>query len=216
MECAEYSLDELLCQSLLLFRQYRLYDDPDCFVNASRMLEEVRRLIDNTQSGVDMAKWGCVVECLAQKFYISSDTDTMLGEFDVALAAYWKRIEKSPLEPFTVYLWLGYYCLLRFRNGHSHSHSRSKQMMSNILSFLIDTFRKFKEDTIPAEILPFFSADIWGETVCWMEQVHDTRICEKQSAVLLGQLYNMKKMEVQQEQGTQDTLLQHILEFYCF
>ena len=102
MECAEYSLDELLCQSLLLFRQYRLYDDPDCFVNASRMLEEVRRLIDNTQSGVDMAKWGCVVECLAQKFYISSDTDTMLGEFDVALAAYWKRIEKSPLESVTV------------------------------------------------------------------------------------------------------------------
>ena len=112
MESAEYSLDELLCQSLLLFRQYRFYDAPECGEKAFRILEEAHVWMGRTQECVDMAKWGCVIECLAQKYYIEDDTDAILEEIDAALVAHWKRIEKIHAEVTTVYLWLGYYFLL--------------------------------------------------------------------------------------------------------
>ena len=72
--------------------------------------------------GVRKSVWiwrngGCVIECLAQKYYIEAhDTDAILEEIDAALVAHWKRIEKIHAEVTTVYLWLGYYFLLRFRN----------------------------------------------------------------------------------------------------
>ncbi|WP_242672384.1 hypothetical protein [Bacteroides sp. A1C1] len=56
MESAEYSLDELLCQSLLLFRQYRFYDAPECGEKAFRMLEEAHVWMGRTQECVDIAK----------------------------------------------------------------------------------------------------------------------------------------------------------------
>lgn len=68
----------------------------------------------------------------------------------------------------------------------------------------------------PTEVLSHLSVDVWGETVCWMEQVHDSRLCEKQSSALLAQLYNLKSVELEKGLGKQDALLQQILEFYCF
>ena len=73
-------MDELLCQSLLLFRQYRFYDAPECGEKAFRILEEAHVWMGRTQECVDMAKWGCVIECLAQKYYIEDDTDAILED----------------------------------------------------------------------------------------------------------------------------------------
>ncbi len=189
MESAEYSLDELLCQSLLLFRQYRFYDAPECGEKAFRILEEAHVWMGRTQECVDMAKWGCVIECLAQKYYIEDDTDAILEEIDAALVAHWKRIEKIHAEVTTVYLWLGYYFLLRFRNRESRSHSRCKQIMSSLLCALVEIFRKVEKGGAPTEVLSHLSVDVWREIVCWMEQVHDSRLCEKQSSALLAQFY---------------------------
>lgn len=161
-------------------------------------------------------KWGCVIECLAQKYYIEDDTDAILEEIDAALVAHWKRIEKIHAEVTTVYLWLGYYFLLRFRNRESRSHSRCKQIMSSLLCALVEIFRKVEKGGAPTEVLSHLSVDVWGETVCWMEQVHDSRLCEKQSSALLAQLYNLKSVELEKGLGKQDALLQQILEFYCF
>lgn len=216
MESIECPLDELLCQSLLLFRQYRLYDAQECGGGASRMLKEARVLADDTHDCVDMAKWGCVVECLAQKYYIDNDTDAVLGEVDILLIAHWKKIEKIPVEISAVYLWLGYYFLLRFRNRESRFHSRCKQMMYGLLCSLTEIFRKMEKGSVPVEVLSHFSTDVWGETVCWMEQVHDSCLCEKQSAVLLAQLYKLKSVELDKSPGKQAVLLQYILDFYCF
>ena len=96
MESAEYSLDELLCQSLLLFRQYRFYDAPECGEKAFRILEEAHVWMGRTQECVDMAKWGCVIECLAQKYYIEDDTDAILEEIDAALVAHWEEDRENP------------------------------------------------------------------------------------------------------------------------
>ena len=68
----------------------------------------------------------------------------------------------------------------------------------------------------PTEVLSHLSVDVWREIVCWMEQVHDSRLCEKQSSALLAQLYNLKSVELEKGLGKQDALLQQILEFYCF
>lgn len=217
MESTACSFDELLCQSLLLFRQYHFYNGClECEVEASRALEAAHHLMVEAQNGIYMAKWGCALECLAQKYYINDNTDKMLSGIDVVLMDFWKKREKLCVEAFSAYLWLGYYFLLRFRNGQSSYHNRSKRAMSEILSFLIDIFHKFKKQSVSAEVLALFSPDVWGETVCWVEQVYDSHLCEKQSASLLHQLYDLRKTEVSHTMPVHDILLQQILEFYCF
>ena len=47
-------MDELLCQSLLLFRQYRFYDAPECGEKAFRILEEA-----HVWMGVRKSVWIC-------------------------------------------------------------------------------------------------------------------------------------------------------------
>ena len=213
----EDSLDELLCRSIVLFCQCRLYGGGlECELQASSTLEEARQLADGTKDGVHMAKWGCVVECLAQKFYISDDTDRMLGDIDNYLISCWKTARKSTAGVFSAYLWFGYYFLLRFRNGSSRVSSRSRHAMSDILSSLTEIFRKLKKEPASGEVLALFPTDVWGETVYWAELVCDSCICERQSAVLLGELYDLKRVELQQGGTGQNILLQKILEFYCF
>ena len=58
---------------------------------AFRMLEEAHVWMGRTQECVDIAKWGCVIECLAQKYYIEDDTDAILEEIDAALVVHRKR-----------------------------------------------------------------------------------------------------------------------------
>lgn len=181
MKSTEYTLDGLLCQSILLFHQSRFYDTcRESETEAFQLLEQARLVMRDTQSYVDMAKWGCTFECLAQKYYINGDTDGVLEEIDTALASFWKRIEASRVETFAVYLWLGYYFLLRFRNGASNSRGRCKRVMSDILSYLTETFRKVRKKPALMNTLPDFSADVWGETVYWVEVVHGSCLCEKQ------------------------------------
>lgn len=213
----ECSFDELLCQSLLLFRQNRIYGDgPECEEKASLMLKEARHLINESKNPTCMAKWGCVIECLAQKFYINNETDAVLEDIDISLISFWKKVERTEIKEFSVLLWIGYYFLLRFRNSQSHFHARSKRAIFDIVSYLTEIFRKFKNKAIPMEVLALFPTDVWGETVYWSEMVHDTRICERQSANLLEQLYNLKKVDLLQGGSGQNALLQQILEFYCF
>lgn len=216
MESAECSLDELLCQSLLQYRQFRLYDARECEDAAYRILKETRMQIDKTQNGIDTAKWGCVIECLAHKYYIDSNTDDVLRDIDAVLVGYWKKVGKTSTEAFPACLWLGYYFLLRFRNRHSRYHKLGKQMISTIISFMLDVLNKFANDTVSMEIFNYFSADVWGETVLWVEQVHDNGICKKQSAAVLTKLYDLKRADLPVGMDKHDALLQHLLEFYCF
>lgn len=211
------SFDELLCQSLSLFRQNRMYGDGfECEEKASLMLREARCLVSESKDYVCMAKWGCVVECLAQKFYINNETDAVLEDIDISLISFWKEVEHTDMMTFPVFLWMGYYFLLRFRNSQSRFHNRSKRTILEMVSYLTDKFRKFKNKAIPIEVLSLFPTDVWGETVYWSELVHDTRVCEKQSANLLEQLYNLKKVGLQQGGLGQNALLQQVLDFYCF
>lgn len=217
MESTEYTFDELLCQSLLLFHQSRFYDNcQESEAEAFRMLEEAKLLINETHNSVDMAKWGCAFESLVQKYYINGDTDNILGNIDITLINFWKKVEVSNAGAFPIYLWLGYYFLLRLKNQQSSYHVRCNRLLSDILSFLIDFFRKYRNGAVPMDVLTLFTVDVWGETVYWVELVHNSSFCEKQSGTLLRQLYNLGQTELVPNRTKPDSLLQRILEFYCF
>ena len=169
--------------------------------------EEIRQ---EFRAATKRNKWNELIEFQQESEKLLEAT----WEMDAETVA--EQIEKIHAEVTTVYLWLGYYFLLRFRNRESRSHSRCKQIMSSLLCALVEIFRKVEKGGAPTEVLSHLSVDVWGETVCWMEQVHDSRLCEKQSSALLAQLYNLKSVELEKGPGKQDALLQQILECYCF
>lgn len=210
------SFDGLLSHSLMLFRQFHFYDTPASEEEALHDLEVARRLMAETEECVNMAKWGCTLECLTQKFYINIDTDEVLGEIDLTLISFWKKNETSVLENFRAYLWLGYYFLLRIRSRESRFHNRNKRVVCDILSFLIDVLHRFKKGTVAPQLLLLFSIDAWTETVYWAELIHDAHINEKLSTTLLRLLYDVKKAELSKDDSEEDVLLQRILDFYCF
>ena len=111
MESAEYSLDELLCQSLLLFRQYRFYDAPECGEKAFRILEEAHVWMGRTQEcgvGKRSGKAGCFapadsgVLLLLRENYLCLVLSFLLPHFHLlpaslyssALQVLWKQLKK--------------------------------------------------------------------------------------------------------------------------
>lgn len=62
-----------------------------------------------------MAKLGCVIECLAHRFYINDNTDGILEEVDTFLIKFWKGIKQPSSEAFIASLWVGEYFLLRLK-----------------------------------------------------------------------------------------------------
>lgn len=65
MNDIDCSYDDLLCRSLSLFRQFRLYDDRIEEDNAFVFLREAEKVVSDTRNGVCVAKLGCVIECLS-------------------------------------------------------------------------------------------------------------------------------------------------------
>ena len=142
MNDADCSFDDLLCQSLSLFHQFRLYDDRMEEDNAFKFLREAEKVVADNKDGVCVAKLGCVIECLAHRFYINDNTDGILEEVDTFLIKFWKGIKQPSSEAFIASLWVGEYFLLRLKNPESRFRSRSKKMVSKILSFMADMLRK--------------------------------------------------------------------------
>lgn len=105
MESTKSTFDELLCQSLLLFRQSRFYDHcQESEIEAYQLLEKAKLIMSQTKSCIEMAKWGCAWEYLSQKFYIDSDTERVLEMIDATLIASWKKTEISCLDVYSAYL----------------------------------------------------------------------------------------------------------------
>ena len=200
MNDADCSFDDLLCQSLSLFHQFRLYDDHVEEDNA-----------DN-KDGVCVAKLGCVIECLAHRFYINDNTDGILEEVDTFLIKFWKGIKQPSSEAFIASLWVGEYFLLRLKNPESRFRSRSKNMVSKILSFMADMLRKPEKQ----KTLTLSSVVVLEETVDWIKEICDMHICEKQIVVLLEGLYHLQEIGMlqQEEDETKNTLRQQMWDFY--
>ena len=108
--------DDLLCRSLSLFHQFRLYDDCVEEDNAFKALREAEKIVSNTRNGICVAKLGCVIECLAHRFYIDDDTDGVLGEVDTFLIKFSKGLKHPSAEAFVASLWMGEDFFLSLRN----------------------------------------------------------------------------------------------------
>lgn len=214
MNDAEFSFDDLLCHSLSLFQQFRLYDDCiDCEESAIKVLREAEQITSDIHNDIYTAKWGCVIECLAHKYYISSDTDEVLEDVDVALIKSFKGLKKSLPDVFVVSLWIGEYFLLRLKSEESRYHSRSKDMVSKVLSFMTDLMKKPEKEWEPHS----FSAELFDETVNWVKEICDMHICEKRVVALLEKLYLMEKFDrvaPKEPQASKKSLLRFIWDFY--
>lgn len=190
MNDIDCSYDDLLCRSLSLFRQFRLYDDRIEEDNAFVFLREAEKVVSDTRNGVCVAKLGCVIECLAHRFYINDDTDVILEEVDAFLIKFWKGLKQPSPETFIASLWIGEYFLLRLKNPKSRLHGRSKKMVSKILSFMADMLRKPEKQ----KVLSLSSVAVLEETVDWVKEVCDVHICEKQVVILLERLYYLQEI----------------------
>ena len=166
MNDADCSFDDLLCQSLSLFHQFRLYDDRMEEDNAFKFLREAEKVVADNKDGVCVAKLGCVIECLAHRFYINDNTDGILEEVDTFLIKFWKGIKQPSSEAFIASLWVGEYFLLRLKNPESRFRSRSKKMVSKILSFMADMLRKPEKQ----KALTLSSVVVLEETVDWIAE----------------------------------------------
>lgn len=211
MNDTDCPFDDLLCRSLSLFHQFRLYDDCIEEDNAFKSLREAEKIVSDTKNGVCVAKLGCVIECLAHRYYIDDDTDGVLGEVDTFLIKFWKRLVHPSTEAFTASLWIGEYFLLRLKNPKSRAHSRSKKMVSRILAFMADMLRKPEKQ----KVLCLSSVDVFEETVDWVKEVCDMHICEKQMILLLERLYSLQeKGLLQQDEVGKNVLRQQLWDFY--
>lgn len=211
MNDTDFAFEDLLCRSLSLFRQFRLYDDPVEGENAFKLLKEAEKIAETTGDSICMAKWGCVIECLAHKFYIDGHTDGMLSDTDVHLADQWKRINKSSPEAYIVFLWIGEYFLLRIKNDRSRYQSRNKRVISKILSFLTDVLRKSDKQ----EIIYLSSFDVFEGTVNWIKEICDMHLYEKQVVALLERLYFLQEEGmILQGDSKEDTFRRQMWDFY--
>lgn len=158
-----------------------------------------------------MAKLGCVIECLAHRFYINDDTDVILEEVDAFLIKFWKGLKQPSSETFIASLWIGEYFLLRLKNPKSRLHGRSKKMVSKILSFMADMLRKPEKQ----KVLSLSSVAVLEETVDWVKEVCDVHICEKQVVILLERLYYLQeKGMLGEEADGKNALRRQIWDFY--
>lgn len=211
MNDAEYSFDDLLCRSLMLFRQFRLYDDCIEEENAYKLLRVAEQIVTGNKDGVCVAKLGCVVECLAHKYYINDDTDDILKDVDTFLVKYWKGLKQPSPEVFIASLWVGEYFLLRFKNPNSRSHGSSKKMLSKVLSSMADILRKPEKQKITC----LNSTSVFEETVDWIKQICDANVCEKQVVTLLERLYHCQEIGLlHEDEGCRSLLRQQIWELY--
>lgn len=212
MEDMDCSFDELLYRSLSSFRQHRLYDD--CIEheeNAFQLLREAEKRATASKDGICIAKLGCVVECLAHKFYIEGNTDRMLGDVDDFLIKYWKEAKKPSPESFIISLWVGKYFLLRLKNVNSRVRSRSKKMLSKILEYMADMLRKPEKQ----KVLYCSTTYVLEETLDWVKEICDIHVCEKQIVVLLKRLYYLQENDLlEQTDPSGDSLRLRIWEFY--
>ena len=187
MNDADCSFDDLLCQSLSLFHQFRLYDDRMEEDNAFKFLREAEKVV-------------------------ADNTDGILEEVDTFLIKFWKGIKQPSSEAFIASLWVGEYFLLRLKNPESRFRSRSKKMVSKILSFMADMLRKPEKQ----KALTLSSVVVLEETVDWIKEICDMHICEKQLVVLLERLYHLQEIGMlqQEEDETKNTLRRQMWDFY--
>ena len=57
------------------------------------LLEQIQQKVFTEQNGIRLAKWGCLIECLAQKSLIEMDVDEQLTDVDEFLIALWQEMK---------------------------------------------------------------------------------------------------------------------------
>ena len=97
------------------------------------LLEQIQQKVFTEQNGIRLAKWGCLIECLAQKSLIEMDVDEQLTDVDEFLIALWQEMKVPYMGTFQFLLWVGDYFLFRFYDENSLFRSRTSWMLEQIV-----------------------------------------------------------------------------------
>lgn len=114
------------------------------------------------QNGIRLAKWGCLIECLAQKSLIEMDVDEQLTDVDEFLIALWQEMKVPYMGTFQFLLWVGDYFLFRFYDENSLFRSRTSWMLEQIVLGVERFFCQFEYRVRYVEPLFYFQL-MFGE-----------------------------------------------------
>ena len=158
------------------------------------LLEQIQQKVFTEQNGIRLAKWGCSIECLAQKSLIEMDVDEQLTDVDEFLIALWQEMKVPYMGTFQFLLWVGDYFLFRFYDENSLFRSRTSWMLEQIVLGVERFFCQFEYRVRYVEPLFLFPVDVWRDLGEWLLCVEKVCICESVKNVL-AKLYALPEME---------------------
>lgn len=142
------------------------------------LLEQIQQKVFTEQNGIRLAKWGCLIECLAQKSLIEMDVDEQLTDVDEFLIALWQEMKVPYMGTFQFLLWVGDYFLFRFYDENSLFRSRTSWMLEQIVLGVERLFCQFEYRVRSVEPLFLFPVDVWRDLGEWLLCVEKVCICE--------------------------------------
>lgn len=193
----DYAMDEqfMFCLFRFMNTTYGEEDREQIEEENFKFLEQLQQEISFKQNGVNLAKWGCLIECLAQQSLIRVDVDEQLVETDDFLATLWQKMKGPYIGTYQFLLWIGDYFLFRFCDKESRFHSRSLQMLEQIISDIGRSFCKSEYRVKCGEPLFLFPVDVWRDLVEWLLHVEKVCVCESVKNVL-KELYAIPEIEI--------------------
>ena len=175
--------DEQIKACLLSFFSSE-YEKEKCLMEkrAFELLVHIQQNVADTPSGMGLAKWGCLVECLVQNSLIEADLDDLLAETDEFLISLWEETN-HPFSMYEILLWVADYFLYRLWNKCSKCHDRSLHMVEQIVLCFEQLFYR-RENFESIDPIFLFSIDFWYDLKWWLMHIDNVFVAGKAKKVL--------------------------------
>ena len=175
--------DEQIKACLLSFFSSE-YEKEKCLMEkrAFELLVHIQQNVADAPSGMGLAKWGCLVECLVQNSLIEADLDDLLAETDEFLISLWEETN-HPFSMYEILLWVADYFLYRLWNKCSKCHDRSLHMVEQIVLCFEQLFYR-RENFESIDPIFLFSIDFWYDLKWWLMHIDNVFVAGKAKKVL--------------------------------
>ncbi|WP_321335326.1 hypothetical protein [uncultured Bacteroides sp.] len=189
-------LDERLKVCLSDFQNSRLADNPLLEEKAFALLEQIQQEVAVAPNGISLAKWGCLVECLAQNFFLEGELDELLEETDDFLITLWRGgLNEANVGISQLFLWMGDYFLFRFCDKRSQCYSYSFQMLEQMLHCLLQFFSQLLHSSMYVEPVFLFPISFWQDLEWWLLRISEFSVSEFAKKAL-DNLYALPDSEI--------------------
>lgn len=159
------------------------------------LLKKMQEKVFAEQNGVNLAKWGCLIECLAQKSLIDIDADEQLTDVDDFLITLWQEMKVPYMGKYQFILWIGDYFLYRFCDKKSQYHFRFSYVLEQIVFGIKQLFSKSEYQVACIEPIFLFPVDIWRDLCEWL--LHVNQVCTSElTKEVLTEIYTFPEIDI--------------------